>query len=424
MSDKDIFDQLLGSSENEQQTIPVSSSEAASVHTANPKTDDADSDTLPDRTQKTEVNSINTYREAQRLSYHVPATHELHLATILGWFSPTEKRPKDPLTLEFSSDETNDVAQVVIEPSHMGRPSHQERRFLMWLVSQVNAVQLEHDVNSRFFLFQPSNYLDWLGVTGGGKNFKAVYDALKCIEGTTYRTNVWLPKSMQPLSINDKRTKRKTTGIVLKPGAESLDSAEQQGSDGVVRQRGTGYPYKLINAVWPKGRKQLSNGKWLDSEEYNDYWMIEIPLQVWMHLVEQTARGRTPEKLQQQNPTILALTQLAHHHCGGRSNKPTARKEHQIYQQLQWAELLNDSAKLNKKRQNLKALLKQNPLLEMAIWYGPRPERPGHDTQSDAANEFMFYFMPDPDGSITRSWQEISKKRGAHPPEILSLYKS
>lgn len=338
-----------------------------------------------------------------------PDNYELRVVSDIPLFAASLERPKGKYETIIGN------AKTTVIPSYLGRPADSERLFMMFLTSQFVQVQADQRHENYWLAFRPSDYKTWRGITDAGTLYKSLKATLECLSTTQYHTNIRLAESYKQIEDEATRAqynrdkKHRTTGLVFE-----LDE-EGRPRKGVV-DAGS---YSLIDQWWYLGEKLIGNEV---IRSLNDYVLLKMPINVFMHLASTTARLKAHDDITSiRSAQIRALTQFARSYCGTQRSVKL-RNEAAVLALLQLASSPDAAGfDLKSTRKNLRKFCNTQPLLDYAFWYGPKPIRRKASPRDD---EWMFYFLYDETGKYRKEWAEVKKKRGrnAIPQEILAAY--
>lgn len=370
------------------------------------------------------ANTANNQSESQQLLQKMPRVmaldyedvdpHQLLLAARTGLFAATQQRPMELPTFAMNG------LRIEVKGTAVGCPADPENKLMIWLTSQVNEVQLHNDNENIYAAFTPAHYFRWLGVTPDGRQYEALWTTLDVLNGTRYRSNISISQSYSKIESEEQRAEHgrsktdKTIGISFIKDAEGKPATDSKSLDAGG--------FSIIENYWKSGSAKLIDGKVFDSPDANERTWIKFNKSIFLALMNDSARFRLPAGIQyMKSPEHRALTEKAILHIK-KSTKVVIVSEAQIYNECRWS--LNEDH-VKEKRKRLRGLNKSQPLLDVAIWVGPRPKRKG-ESVSKTADEYMFYFKADPDGTTRKAWAAFAKaaKRNEIPQEIKDLYKN
>jgi len=348
------------------------------------------------------------------LDYEDVDPHQLLVAARAGLFAATQQRP-----MELPTFSQNGL-QIEVIGTAVGCPADPENKLMIWLTSQVNEIQLHEDHENIYAAFTPHHYFQWLGVKSNGSQYDALWTTLDVLNGTRYRSNISLSQSYTKIENDEQRAEHKRSGTDKTIGLSFIKDAE--GNPATDSKSLDAGGFSIIENYWKSGSAKLIDGKVFDTPDATERTWIKFNKSVFLALMNDSARFRLPAGIQyMKSPEHRALTEKAILHIK-RSTKVVPVSEALIYNECRWS-LEEDQVK--EKRKRLRGLNKTQPLLDVAIWVGPRPKRKGQSV-SKTADEYMFYFKADPTGATRKAWSDFAKtgKRNQMPQEIKDLYKN
>lgn len=342
-----------------------------------------------------------------------PKNYELTVVSDIPLFAATLKRPQGKYTATIGNAHTS------ITPSILGRPADQERLFMMFVTSQVVQAQIDQRHENFWVAFRPADYFTWRQVSKGGSKYKPLKETIECLGSTMYQTNIRLTESYQELLSDDDREKygrlgnQRTSGLVV----EFDEETGQPTTPGTV-DAGS---FRLIEKYWWLGDKLIEGEV---ESKLRDYVLLKIPIEVFFQLRNRMSRLKAHDDIQTiKSAQVRALTQYARSYCGTQK-VVRMRNEAAIYALLQISENpYSPDFDLATCRKNLRKLCGTQPLLGYAMWYGKRPQRK-RASVSAQNDEWMFYFIYDPDGVYRERWANVKNgRRDAIPSDLINLYK-
>ena len=367
-----------------------------------------------DENQSEPTQVLQKMPRVMSLDYEDVDPHQLLVAARAGLFAATQQRP-----MELPTFSQNGI-QIEVIGTAVGCPADPENKLMIWLTSQVNEIQLHEDHENIYAAFTPAHYFRWLGVVPDGHQYEQLWTTLNVLNGTRYRSNISISQSYTKIENEDQRAEHKRSGTDKTIGLSFITDAEgKPATDSKSLDAGG---FSIIENFWKSGSAKLIDGKVFDTPNANERTWIKFNKSLFLALMNDSARFRLPVGIQyMKSPEHRALTEKAILHIK-KSTKVVIVSESTIYNECRWS---LDEDQVTKKRKRLRALNKSQPLLDVAMWVGPRPKRKG-ESVSKTAGEYMFYFKADPNGTTRKAWADFAKtaKRNDIPQEIKDLYKN